>query len=139
MKGEIKEILDKLKDANWYDELDLTGTKWLELKWEEAQILLNCITNLQKENKKLKQEIVAINDSLDEATTILSNCLKISQNVNKEIEEYCNSILERNFDISDSDFDLGQYGVARDIKSKLDKLKNVTFEEILEGVEKNEK
>lgn len=32
MNEEIKEILDKLKDNDWYEELDLTGTKWIELK-----------------------------------------------------------------------------------------------------------
>lgn len=54
MTEDIKEILDKLKDNDWYEELDLTGTKWIELKQEETNQLLNYITNLQKENYNLK-------------------------------------------------------------------------------------
>lgn len=48
MNEEIKEILDKLKDVNWYDELDLTRTMWIELTWKETHLLLDYITNLQK-------------------------------------------------------------------------------------------
>lgn len=48
MNNDIKEILNKLKDINWYEELDLTGTMWIELTWEETHLLLNCITNLQE-------------------------------------------------------------------------------------------
>lgn len=101
--------------------------------------LVGKVKAILEENKELKKELVAINNTIDETAIILSNCLKISQNVNKEIEEYCNSILEKDIDVSDTDFDLGQYGVARDIKGKLDKLKNVTFDEILKGVGINEK
>lgn len=54
MSDEIKEILDKLKDRDWYNELDLTGTMWIELTWEETHLLSDYITNLQQENKKLK-------------------------------------------------------------------------------------
>ena len=57
MKEEIKEILDKIKDGNWYEELDLTGTMWIELRWEETHLLLDYITNLQKENKIQKEKI----------------------------------------------------------------------------------
>lgn len=54
MNDEIKGILDKLKDNDWYEELDLTGTKWIELTQEETNQLLNYITNLQKENERLR-------------------------------------------------------------------------------------
>ena len=54
MIDEIKELIDKLKDNDWYDELDLTGTKWVELTWEETHLLLDYITTLQEENKELK-------------------------------------------------------------------------------------
>lgn len=54
MNKEIEELLDKLKDKDWYEELDLTGTKWIELKQEETNLLLSYIEQLEKENKFLK-------------------------------------------------------------------------------------
>ena len=74
MNEEIKEILDKLKDNDWYEELDLTGTKWIELKQEETNQLLNYITNLQEENNKLKEtnkEHRKINGQLREENDLL--------------------------------------------------------------------
>ncbi len=63
MNNEIKEILDKLKDSNWYDELDLTGDKWIELKQTETNQILDYITKLQEDvrtgqeiNSELQQE-----------------------------------------------------------------------------------
>lgn len=57
MKDEnIKEILDKLKDNDWYEEFDLTGTKWIELKQEETKQILDYITNLQQEIEKLNND-----------------------------------------------------------------------------------
>lgn len=56
MNNEIKEILDKLKDGNCYNELDLTGEMWIELRWEETHLLLDYITNLQQENEKLQED-----------------------------------------------------------------------------------
>ena len=56
MNKEIKEIIDKLKDGNWYDELDLTGEMWIELRWKETHLLLDYITNLQQENERLKED-----------------------------------------------------------------------------------
>ena len=50
MKDEIKEILDKLKDRNWYDEFNLD-----KLRKEETHLLLDYITNLQEENEELKK------------------------------------------------------------------------------------
>lgn len=60
MKDEIKGILDKLKDNDWYEELDLTGTKWIELTQEETNQLLNYITNLQQENEIKTTKLNAI-------------------------------------------------------------------------------
>lgn len=57
MNNEIREILDKLKDDGWYEELDLTGDKWIELKQTETNKILDYITNLQNENQKLKEII----------------------------------------------------------------------------------
>ena len=74
MTKDIKEILDKLKDNDWYEELDLTGTKWIELRQEETNQLLNYITNLQEENKHLKEtneEHRKINGQLREENSLL--------------------------------------------------------------------
>lgn len=64
MNNEIKEILDKLKDGNWYDELDLTGTMWIELKWEETHLLLDYITNLQKTNKNHSKKLIELGNKI---------------------------------------------------------------------------
>ena len=77
----------------------------------------------------LKEELKTTNEALN----ILSNCNREYCKLNNEIKEYCDSILERDIDVSDTDFDLGQYGVARDIKSKLDKYSKISFEELLKG------
>ena len=54
MNNDIKEILDRLKDGNWYNTKDLTGTEWIELTWEETHLLLNYITNLKQEKQEMK-------------------------------------------------------------------------------------
>ena len=61
MSEETKEILDKLKDSNWYDELDLTGTRWIELTWKETHLLLDYITNLQQKVEQLEKENKELN------------------------------------------------------------------------------
>ena len=65
MEDEIKQILDKLKDGNWYEELDLTGTMWIELRFEETHLLLDYITNLQEENNRLNNIITELNELID--------------------------------------------------------------------------
>ena len=57
MNKEIEEILDKLKDKDWYEELDLTGTKWIELKQEETNLLLSYIEQLEKRIYKARKMI----------------------------------------------------------------------------------
>jgi len=65
MNDEIKEILDKLKDNDWYDELDLTGDKWIELKQTEINKLLDYITNLQQSGTDKQLEIMKLKDRLE--------------------------------------------------------------------------
>ena len=66
MTNEIKEILEKLKDGNWYDELDLTGTMWIELRWEETHLLLDYITNLQEEiERQEKSQVILDNQNAE--------------------------------------------------------------------------
>ena len=49
---EIEELLNKLKDKDWYEELDLTGTKWIELRQEETNLLLSYIEQLENNRDK---------------------------------------------------------------------------------------
>ena len=57
MNDEINEILKKLKDDDWYEKLDLTEEKWIELRWEETHLLLDYITNLQQEIETRQYDI----------------------------------------------------------------------------------
>ena len=86
MNDEIKEILDKLKDGNWYDELDLTGEMWIKLRWEETHLLLDYINNLREENKELKQENERLKGSIQQLkhnynllTTLIENGESMTQ------------------------------------------------------------
>jgi len=45
----------------------------------------------------------------------LTNIIAKAQNVIKEIKDYCEEIESRNIDTTDTDYDLGQDSVARDI------------------------
>ena len=89
MNDKIKEILDKLKDDNWYDELDLTGDKWIELKQTETKQILDYITNLQQ----------AIKDTKDTADDMLfelkqENERLKEENNNKAMNDYAHAIDE---------------------------------------------
>jgi len=66
MKDEIKEILDKITDEDWYEEKDLTGIKWIELKQEETNLLYDYITNLQEKYEELKDELYSTNQVVNE-------------------------------------------------------------------------
>jgi chromosome segregation ATPase len=83
MNDEIKEILDKLKDGNWYNELDLTGTMWIELRWEETHLLLDYITNLQQENKTLHEN----NQNMQEE---MARVWKENERLKEQINQYEN-------------------------------------------------
>ena len=120
MKDEIKEILDKLKDGNWYEELDLTGTMWIELRWEETHLLLDYITNLQeeleryqhyskttgieelkKENEKLKKDIKfyeysfnKFKERFEKGTEYIKSTKYCGIKIDKiSLEEYLNKLL----------------------------------------------
>ena len=86
MNNKIKEILDKLKDNDWYEELDLTGTKWIELKQEETNQLLDYITNLQEKVNQYENpdDMTLFYMWLDEKA---KDKIKQLQEENKEIYE----------------------------------------------------
>ena len=79
MNKEIEELLNKLKDKDWYEEFDLTGTKWIELKQEETNLLLSYIEQLENNRDKaiefLKTEHMTY-DSAWEWRQALINILK---------------------------------------------------------------
>ena len=83
---EIEEILDKLKDKDWYEELDLTGTKWIELKQEETNLLLSYIEQLEKRNKQLYEGFMATQEELTDYATENE---RLENNRDKAIEQ-CN-------------------------------------------------
>lgn len=84
MNDEIKEILYKLKDDDWYDELDLTGDKWIELKQTETKQILDYITNLQQ----IEQEHKKINGELREENSKLEIALQnIQEDYDRRTEE----------------------------------------------------
>lgn len=56
MNNEIQEILDKLKDNKWYNILDLTDDKWIDLKQIETNQILDYITSLEQEIARLKEQ-----------------------------------------------------------------------------------
>jgi DNA repair exonuclease SbcCD ATPase subunit len=87
MNDEIKEILDKLKDNNWYEELDLTGTKWIELKQEETNQLLDYITNLQQENDNLKNIISSVKEDFLNANNELTNLQQENERLKTKTKE----------------------------------------------------
>ena len=55
MKGEIKEILDWLKDEDIY--IEEIGYQYKRISLRESKLLLDYITNLQEENERLKEDI----------------------------------------------------------------------------------
>ena len=87
MKDEIKEILDKLKDGNWYNELDLTGTIWIELRWEETHLLLDYITYLEKRNKELEDGFKATTEELCEYAEENERLNNIINELEKELNQ----------------------------------------------------
>ena len=93
MNDEIREILDKLKDDNWYDELDLTGDKWIELKQTETNKILDYITNLQQENERLKERVAYLERSNNRREDTI---LGLRQEIN-DVED-CNDELKKKLD-----------------------------------------
>ena len=89
MNDEIKEMLDKLKDGNWYNELDLTGTMWIELRWEETHLLLDYITNLQQDYDNEAEENLKLSEWLVEKQQRIEG-LETENERLKEENVYCN-------------------------------------------------
>ena len=112
MNKEIKEILDKLKDDGWYDELDLTGDKWIELKQTETKQILDYITDLQQEIKEANDSITwwtnrfrsveRDNKELKQTETkqILDYITNLQQE-NERLKEWKEDLLKENIELED--------------------------------------
>lgn len=90
MNEDIKEILDDLKRDDWrYFHVD--GTRYKVLGVEERDILLNYITNLQKENQSLKNNY---NDNEQAIHKIMGENEQLKIQVSAR-EEVCNKYEQR--------------------------------------------
>lgn len=83
LKEEIKEILDYLKIEN--------GTIGSELSYEETHLLLDYITNLQEENKKIKK-YYNVNVNKYEDLLIKYNTIERWYQLNKSREDLLNKL-----------------------------------------------
>ena len=88
MNEDIKELLDKLKDKDWYEEFDLTGTKWIELKQEETNLLLNYITNLQEKCENLDRVYKNLQEEHELVRCDLHNAWSWEKGARKEAQDY---------------------------------------------------
>lgn len=86
MNDEIKEILDKLKDDDWYDELDLTGDKWIELKQTETKQILDYIANLQTIEREYSA-ILSENAELQHKISLMEEDIRESKEINGELQQ----------------------------------------------------
>ena len=101
MKDEIKEILEWLNDKDYY--IEDFGYKFKRLSLEENEALLDYITNLQEENKKLALELSGYRTAILKDDKLLG----LQQRIDKAIE-YINEAIE-NDDYFEDD-------IATDIK-----------------------
>lgn len=87
MTDEIKEILDKLKNSSW--EKDEEGITYKILFNNEVCKLLDYITNLQEESKKLRKALEEAQDFFNSKyfDFLDSNCEKLNKIFNKALEE----------------------------------------------------
>ena len=136
MNKEIKEILDKLKDDSWYDKLDLTGDKWIELKQTETKSLLYYITNLQQEIEEANDSIIwwanrfktvrKENEKLQERFDNLMEAHKICDKGNEKFQQE-NVALKEELAITqekwdkDRQFSKGRLLEIKDYKTRIDK------------------
>lgn len=89
INNEIKEILEKLKDGNWYNELDLTGTMWIELRWEETHLLLDYINNLQEQLHQASLDIQELTERDIECPSWCDKLINLQQE-NERLKEQVN-------------------------------------------------
>lgn len=102
MNNEIQEILDKLKDNKWYNILDLTDDKWIDLKQIETNQILDYITSLEQEIARLKERSYINLERNIEAYKIVED---YESRIDKAVKYIKKHILKYDVDGSIGDFD----------------------------------
>lgn len=98
MNEEIKEILDNLKSRENYKYRSENGRSYKELEGWEIDKLLDYITNLQEENRKLKELLQQEKKDFKEANDYCFE-LKKYKSRNEKAMKYINN-LEKDYDIN---------------------------------------
>lgn len=66
---EIEELLNELKDKYSYEPYDNTGEVYTTISYEEGQLLLSHIEQLEKRNKQLYEGFMATQEELTDYAT----------------------------------------------------------------------
>lgn len=66
---EIEELLNNIKDKYSYDPYDTTGKVYTTISYEEGQLLLSYIEQLEKRNKELYEGFMATQEELTDYAT----------------------------------------------------------------------
>ena len=66
---EIEELLNNIKDKYSYEPYDTTGKVYTTISYEEGQLLLSYIKQLQNRNKELYEGFMATQEELTEYAT----------------------------------------------------------------------
>lgn len=117
----LNDLLRYLKESN-KNSFGYENDKLISYK--EAQILLDYIKKLKKEIKEIKSfigdtDLINTINAKNNTNKILIKEKKELQQLINEIKEYCEEIESRSIDYTDTDYDLGQDNVARDILRKI--------------------
>ena len=76
---EIEELLNNIKDKYSYEPYDNTGNVYTTISYEEGQLLLSYIEQLEKRNKELYEGFMATQEELTDYAT-----------KNEQLEKLCN-------------------------------------------------
>ena len=99
MNKEQELVLNTIKTFNKGLKVEDTNVNKLVLHKEDTKVLLDYITNLQEENKKLQKDKDRV---VSEREDLLSSCL-YQDGIIEEIKEYCEEIESRSIDYTDTD------------------------------------
>lgn len=69
MNKEIEELLKNIKDKYSYEPYDNTGNVYTTISYEEGQLLLSYIEQLEKRNKELYEGFMATQEELTDYAT----------------------------------------------------------------------
>lgn len=130
MNEEIKEILDNLKIHNDYyknQEHNYAFPDYYSLNYEDLDILLNYITNLQDENDMLKEENRSLRNNYNDNEQAIHKIMIENQKLNKiidELEKWLKETKKFNYGFKiKSEYIYTYEFVCKNILNKLTKLK----------------